>query len=148
LFLTTLPNSMNYSWMSIVVLTVFSYTPATLAQTTFSQPDAHGDYYTNVAPIQGTLPEGSKLQRGSLWQVVSSELNCHRRPHIESAPVRQFKRGDVLQAEVGRGGADEVLINARATDGKPWMWVRAENFRLNDACYVRANRRYIKPYEN
>jgi hypothetical protein len=139
---------MNYSWMPIVVLTVSSSTPVMLAQTTFPQPDANGDYYTNVSPIQGTLPEGSKLQRGSLWQVISAELSCHRRPQINSAIVRQFKRGDVLQAEVGRGGADEVLINARATDGKPWMWVRAKTFRLNDACYVRANRRYIQPYEN
>jgi len=109
------------------------------------QADQAGDYDRNETPIQGPVPPNSKLVPGSLWQVVRSGLNCRRKPGATQPLLRQFKFGDILQAEVSRGGSDEVFSNARDTTGKPWMWVRAKSFKLEDACYVRANRRYIRP---
>lgn len=114
-----------------------------LAQT--AQPDANGDYDRNETPIRGRVPPSSKLSPGSLWRVVSPGLNCRRQADANSPVVRQFKAGDRLQVEVYRGGSDEVLLNAKDDTGKPWMHVRAASFKLDDACYVRANRRYIQP---
>ncbi len=106
------------------------------------QPDRSGNYFSNDAPVKGTAP--SPLMPGSLWQVVSSELNCRRRAGRDAAIVRQFRQGALLQAEVGRGGADEVLLNAKDQTGQPWMWVRSPQGQSH-ACYVKANRRYIQP---
>lgn len=132
----------------VLLLAMVMVVPAsTIAQTHTSIPqaDQNGDYAHNEAPIQGTVPPGSRLMAGSLWQVVSPRLNCRQRPGTSSPVVRQFQAGDRLQAEVGRGGSDEVLINARDAAGKPWMGVRSKTFKLEDACYVRANHRYIRP---
>jgi hypothetical protein len=108
-------------------------------------PDRQGDYYTNHTPLKGKVPKASKLMPGSLWLVVSAGLNCRRSLTTKSAIVRQFKRGDVLQAEVARGGSDEVLQNAKDTEGRPWMPVRPKSLERKDICYVRANNRFLQP---
>lgn len=136
---------MKYRILSITLLLIVSGGAIALAQIPIPKPDQYGDYPSNAAPIQGTVPPGSKLQPGSLWEVISPGLNCRRNPDVNSPRVRQFKSGDRLQAEVFRGGSDEVLINAKDATGKLWMKVRSKTFKLEDACYVRANRRYIKP---
>ncbi len=110
-------------------------------------PDESGDYYSNEAPLKGTAP--SPLMAGSLWLVVKNQLNCRQNAGRNEPIIRQFKKGDIIQAEVGRGGADEVLINALDDQGKPWMYVRGGKD-VKDlpirSCYVRANQRYIQPY--
>jgi hypothetical protein len=104
-------------------------------------PDRAGDYDRNEAPIKGSIRP--PLMAGSLWRVVAAELHCRRTPDVKAAIVRQFQRNDILQAEVYRGGSDEVLVNARDANGKPWMPVRGQN--SSQLCYVRANHRYIQP---
>lgn len=139
---------MNYRILSITLLLVVSGSAIAVAQTPIPKPDRYGDYPRNEAPILGTVPPDkkfSKLSRGALWEVVSPGLNCRREPDINSPQIRQFKSGDYLQAEVGRGGSDEVFINAKDAKGKPWMAVRSKTFNVEDTCYVRANRKYIKP---
>jgi hypothetical protein len=136
---------MKYRILSITLWLIASGGTIALAQTPIPKPDQSGDYLSNAAPIEGTVPPNSKLMRGSLWEVISPGLNCRRKPDVNSPVVRQFKAGDRLQAEVSRGGSDEVLINAKDAKGKPWMWVRAKTFKIEDACYVRANHRYIQP---
>ncbi len=122
---------------------VVSVSGSAIAQ--ISQPDAMGDYARNETPLLGIVPAGSNLQPGSMWRVVSPGLNCRRQATVNAPIVRQFRAGDRLQAEVGRGGSDEVFLNPKDATGKPWMWVRSTTYRLEAACYVRANRRYIRP---
>jgi hypothetical protein len=137
---------MNYRTLALAVLLMASGSAIALAQSPIPQPDQSGDYFTNAGPILGTVPpNNSKLSPGSLWEVVTPVLNCRRKPDINSPRMRQFKSGDRLQAEVFRGGSDEVLINAKDAKGKTWMAVRSKTFKPEDHCYVRANRRYIKP---
>jgi hypothetical protein len=115
------------------------------AQDAFAKPDRNGDYFGNDAPIKGKKPANSKIMVGSLWQVVSPGLNCRVSTGTQSPIVRSFKKGAILQANVGRGGSDEVLLNGKDQQGKPWMRVRSaagEDYE----CAVRANNRYIKPY--
>jgi hypothetical protein len=112
-----------------------------LTQATTNKPDRLGDYYSNEAPLKGTATRS--LMAGSLWEVVASQLNCRRGSGTEYAIVRRFKRGDVLEAEVYRGGSDEVLRNATDRSGKPWMPVRGTS--AVATCYVRASKRYIQP---
>lgn len=115
---------------------------ATIAQP-MPQPSGSGDYYRNEAPRRATdAPAG--LSPGSLWQVVTVGLNCRQSPTTGSPIMAQFAQGDILQVEVYRGGSDEVLLNAKDANGKPWMPVR----RSDGVCYVRANQRYIQPLEN
>lgn len=131
-------------WVGLSVMMIVASGGAIgLAQT--AKPDANGDYSRNETSIQGKVPSGSKLVPGSLWRVVSPVLNCRRQPNASSPIRRQYKAGDILQVEVYRGGSDEVLLNTKDATGKPWMSVRATSFKLNDACYVRANQRYIQP---
>jgi hypothetical protein len=107
-------------------------------------PTLSGDYFTNLGQQQGSVPQGSKLSPGSLWRVVSPGLNCRAKPDPKSAIVRQFRQGQVVQANLGRGGSDEVFQNATDRDGKPWMRVispTGENYN----CNVRTNRKYIRP---
>lgn len=128
----------------VAVLTVLAMTSTSLAgvtQTLPNLPDAQGDYYRNDTPIKGTAPR--PLMAGSLWQVVAAAVNCRQEPGSDQIVVRQYQRGDILQVEVYRGGADEVLLNAKDTTGKPWMPVRGR--RSAERCYVRANHRYIQP---
>jgi hypothetical protein len=61
------------------------------------------------------------------------------------AAQRQFKKGTILQSDVGRGGSDEVVINGKDKQGKPWMRVRSVAGETYN-CNVRANSRYIQPY--
>jgi hypothetical protein len=136
---------MNKAIVVLIILGEMGVAAIATAQPGVPQPDRHGDYWSNEAVLKGRVPQGSKLMPGSLWQVVSGGVNCRRKPGTNQPVVRQFGRGVTLQAEVGRGGSDEVLQNARDASGKPWMWVRANSLRLEDACYVRANRRYIQP---
>ncbi len=137
---------MNQHLFAVIVvpMMVFSIARSTVAQTpAWPIPDGEGNYFSNETPVQGTVP--SPRMGGSLWQVVASELNCRSNMGMQSAIVRQFKPGEVLQADVGRGGADEVRLNAKDATGKPWLRVRSQGGQdLN--CYVRANRRYIQPY--
>ncbi len=122
------------------------------AQDGFAKPDdlrslvdhRNGDYFSNYAPIQAKSPSG-RMMAGSLWQVVSPGLNCRSGSGTQFSIVRSFKTGTILQANVGRGGSDEVVINGKDNQGKPWMRVRSEAGESYE-CSVRANRRYIKPY--
>jgi hypothetical protein len=130
---------MNYCLIATAVLTIFSLAPVAFAQT--PQPDRYGDYYNNEAPVKAVRSRGSR-EAGSLWQVVSAGLNCRSAPGTAQPIIQQFQRGDALQVEVYRGGADEVLLNAKDDNGRPWMLVRLAHA---EACYVRANSRYIQP---
>jgi hypothetical protein len=131
--------------LSLLALTTAYFTIglSTIArvQPLTNQPDRLGDYYSNEAPRKGTAT--GSLMAGSLWQVVASQLNCRRASGNDQAIVRQFQQGDVLQAEVYRGGSDEVLRNPTDRSGKPWMPVRGTSAAAT--CYVRANRHYIQP---
>ncbi len=114
------------------------------AQDTFAKPDRNGDYFSNYAPIQAKSPSG-RMMAGSLWQVVASGLNCRGSAGTQAPIVRSFKKRTILQANVGRGGSDEVHFNWKDKQGQPWMAVRSEAGTEYD-CVVRANSRYIKPY--
>jgi len=103
------------------------------------------DYFSNQGPVQASQPTGAR-SAGSLWQVVAGSLNGRATPTAQGRVVRVFGRGTVLQADIGRGGSDEVLRNAVDSEGHPWMRVRTrEGQDLN--CYVRANGRFIRPVE-
>jgi hypothetical protein len=131
----------------ILALTIVTLTIATptLSQQRISNPDRQGNYFSNEAPVKGRVQ--SPLMRGSLWQVIVSQLNCRSDADANSPIVRQFQFSELLQADVGRGGADEVLLNAKDKNGNPWMRVRSASGQ-NYKCYVRANRRYIQPYSS
>jgi hypothetical protein len=140
---------MNYRILSVGCLVLFSSvaTAAFVQNAAASSPDKSGDYYSNEAPAKGTAPSPSMA--GSLWVVVPQKLNCRKNPGASNPIVKVFNRGDVIQAEVGRGGSDEVLTNIRDSSGKPWMWVKGGQNVQNSSslkCYVRANNRYINPY--
>jgi len=112
-----------------------------------NSPNRSGDYYSNEAPEKGMVR--SPLSPGSLWSVVAPKLNCRSDPGTSSQIIKIFSRGDIIQAEVGRGGSDEVLINSRDNKGKPWMKVRGGkvfNSSSSLNCYVRDNSLYIEPY--
>ncbi|MEI6426804.1 MAG: hypothetical protein WCO45_00240 [Pseudanabaena sp. ELA607] len=108
-------------------------------------PDAQGNYYSNFTNVFGaTLPDRNKDSPGSLWQVIAPKLHCRDIPSTTGKSLRVFSQGTVLQADVGRGGSDEVNINALDEHQKPWMFVRSrdgEPYR----CYVRANQKFIAP---
>ncbi len=136
---------MNLQQLTVTSLTILGLTGAefVLAQVPSTpQPDRNGDYFSNSAPIQAKEPFNSP---GSLWQVVAPGLNCRSGAGIHSKIIRQFKQGEILQADIGRGGSDEVLVNAKDGDGKPWMRVRS-SLGENYNCNIRANRHYIRPY--
>ena len=106
------------------------------------------DFDRNETSKKGTV--FSPLMPGSLWRVVSPMLNCRIEPGTEKAIVKQFNRGDIIQAEVWRGGADEVLVNPLDGEGKPWMHVRGDRHIKTPSqitrCYVRANGNSINSY--
>ncbi|MEB3337815.1 MAG: hypothetical protein VKJ46_10155 [Leptolyngbyaceae bacterium] len=109
-------------------------------------PDPSGNYYSNEASLKGTAP--APLMAGSLWKVVANSLNCRQQPGISHPIIKRFKKGNIIQAEVGRGGSDEVLLNALDNKGQPWMFVRGGKNPRNSPslnCYVRANQLYIRP---
>lgn len=111
----------------------------------FPMPDRNGDYFSNEAPVKGLVPK--PLMAGSVWQVMASKLTCRSQAGTHFPVVRQFDSFDRIQADVGRGGSDEVLLNAKDTQGKPWMRVRSTEGKAFQ-CYVRANRQYIMPYQD
>ena len=125
---------------SVVSLLLMLLAP-TVGRSEPAQPNAAGDYDSNEGYQLAHLPLNSP---GYLWRVVSPGLSCRAEANSKSSIVRQFRQGQVLQANVGRGGSDEVLRNAKDADGKPWMWVRSAAGQ-NYHCYVRANRKYITP---
>lgn len=128
-----------------LVITPLIITAPIVAQTPpVPQSDRNGDYFSNEGPVLGTKPSGSRNMLGALWQVQSAKLNCRSGIGLEHKVVRQFKQGERLQADVGRGGSDEVFINGKDKSGKPWMWVRSATGESYN-CYVRANRSYIRP---
>jgi hypothetical protein len=129
---------------TLITIVVTSINSVAAADMPFATPDRNGDYASNYAPIQGkSLGRGEMA--GSLWQVIASGLNCRVDSGVQFPIVRSFSRGTVLQANVGRGGSDEVVINWKDKQGKPWMRVRSEAGESYE-CAVRANSRYIKPY--
>jgi hypothetical protein len=138
---------MNLQRLTVLPLTILAVTgtPSVLAQPlAIPQPDRNGNYLRNDTPFTGTAP--SRLMHSSLWQVVSLGLNCRRGFGQRYEITRQFNRGALLQAEVGRGGSDEVLFNPKDEKGQPWMPTRSPQGQ-NYNRYVRANHRYIQPYQ-
>lgn len=107
-----------------------------------SAEDYGSDFYRNESLVQAPS-RNSKLAAGSLWRVVASSLNCRRAASLDSSIIRKYRVGVLIEAEVYRGGSDEVLVNPVDSDGKPWMPVRGKN--AEDVCYVRANSLYISP---
>lgn len=105
--------------------------------------NSRGDWMRNVGYVTGKVPSRS-LMPGSLWRVVAVRAEGRAAPTPSARLVQTFARGAVLQADVGRGGADEVLENARDGEGRPWMRVRSVNGQSLD-CYVRANQAIIRP---
>lgn len=102
-----------------------------------------GNYLRNDGPVPGTVTDG-RYGVGTLWRVVAPSIAGRAQPDPSSKVVRTFRRGTILQADIGRGGSDEVLWNATDNQGNTWMKVRtAKGVDLN--CYVRANVRYIQP---
>lgn len=134
---------MPQTLLAFTFLIFAALVPPGLAQTAVPQPDRNGDYFSNQSSVSGRVV--TPLSPGSLWQVVSLGLNCRSSAGINHAIVHQFEQGQLLQADVGRGGSDEVLWNATDTNGNPWMWVRSPSGESYD-CYVRANHNYIQPY--
>ncbi|UBF25724.1 hypothetical protein K9N68_29925 [Kovacikia minuta CCNUW1] len=131
----------KFSIWIIKIWLILNLIPIALAQTV-PQPDPNGDYFSNEAPLKRKNPP-PKMQAGSLWRVVSFSLNCRATPGVSQPVVRQYKQGSILEADVGRGGSDEVLMNAKDANGKPWMAVRGQS--VENRCYVRANSKYIHP---
>jgi hypothetical protein len=107
------------------------------------QITTNGDYITNASPIKGKVIKGT-FQAGSLWRVITPNLNCRKNPNIHSEIIRSFNKNTILQADVGGGGADEVIYNAKDDQGKTWMRTRSKNG-IDYNCYVRANKKYIQP---
>ncbi|MCE7872130.1 hypothetical protein DYH09_17355 [bacterium CPR1] len=110
-----------------------------------AQPNDRGDYEknnwdgSNLALGEVRSPE----MAGSLWKVLAYTKG-HTEPNPDSRVVHGFAPGTILQADVGRGGADEVLLNAKDSQGSCWMRVRDRKGNpLN--CYVRANKESIEP---
>jgi hypothetical protein len=111
----------------------------------YTQPQiaANGDYLTNAGYVMGKVA-GGQLQAGALWRVVIPGLNCRQNSETNAVIVRSLKQGAIIQADLGRGGSDEVLYNAKDRQGRTWMRVRSQNGQSYN-CYVRANKRFIQP---
>lgn len=110
----------------------------------YSQPqmDARGNWLTNAGPVYGQVQ--SPQIPGALWRVVAPHLNCRTQPRRSAKVVHTFKRGALVQANLGRGGSDEVLYNALDLGKNPWMWVVGPQGQPY-ACFVRAHRSLIQP---
>lgn len=126
---------------------LFAVLPVTLLPVNFVQaqvavPDKQGNYDRNETNVQS--PRGDRYGTGSLWRVVVDGLNCRQEPRIDSPVQRTYAANDIIEVQIGRGGSDEVLINARDQNGSPWMPVRYVPSTF-EGCYVRANSRFIRP---
>lgn len=128
------------------VMMLITLTNPVIAQDDFynkPQITPNGDYITNAGPVKGKVIRGT-FSQGSLWYVVTSNLKCREQPDINTPIIRSFKKNALIQADVGGGGADEVLYNAKDSQGRTWMKARSQNGKDYD-CYVRANKKYIRP---
>ena len=131
---------------ALAILVLIVMTNTVMAQDDFykkPQMTINGDFLTNATPVQGKVISGS-LMAGGLWRIITSNLNCRQDLSLTSPIVRTFKKGDIIQADVGAGGADEVLYNAKDHHDNTWMLSRSKNGR-DYKCYVRANKKYIEP---
>jgi hypothetical protein len=134
--MNTFLKSLTYSMLLLAVLPASVQAQAVI-------PDAQGNYYRNGNENSVRADRPSRYGTGSLWRVVVDGLNCRRSASIDSDVIRTFLSDELLESDIGRGGSDEVLINARDSNGKPWMRVYSAN--IESRCYVRANNRYIYP---
>lgn len=137
-------NSLVLTLVGVAIVPLVVTAPIVAQMPPVPQSDRNGDYFSNEGPILGTQPSGSRNMRGGLWRVQPAKLNCHSGIGLKHKVVRQFKPGERLQADIGRGGSDEVLINGKDKNGKPWMRVRSATGEAYN-CYVRANHSYIRP---
>lgn len=128
--------------MLLLAVLPVTFLPSAAVQAEVAVPDRLGNYYRNETGVQAQRQE--QWGTGSLWQVVVDRLNCRQEPSIDSPVQRTYSANDILEVQIYRGGSDEVLINALDQNGRPWMQVRyiASS---KDACYVRANSRFIRP---
>jgi hypothetical protein len=138
--LNTCSISLKHSMLLLAVL------PMTLwsvpAQAQVATPDRQGNYARNETNV--LAKRSSRYGTGSLWRVVVDGLNCRQEPSLDSPVKRTYLANELLEVQIYRGGSDEVLINPRDQNGRPWMPVRDGNS-SEGACYVRANSRFIRP---
>lgn len=127
--------------MLLLAVLPVTLSPAAV-QAQVAVPDIQGNYYRNETNVQAK--RSSRYGTGSLWQVVVDSLNCRQKPSIDSPVKRTYLADDLLEVQIYRGGSDEVLINPRDQNGRPWMPVR-DGDSSEGACYVRANSRFIQP---
>jgi hypothetical protein len=143
--LNTFSSTLKHSMLLLAVLPVtLSLCPVSV-QAEVAVPDRQGNYSRNETNVQAK--RSSRYGTGSLWQVVVNSLNCRQEPSIDSPVKRTYLADDLLEVQIYRGGSDEVLMNPRDQNGRPWMPVRNEDS-SNEACYVRANSRFIRPVVN
>ncbi len=138
--LKTFSISLKHSMLLLAVL------PVTLlpfaAQAQVATADIQGNYSRNETNVQAQ--RSSRYGTGSLWRVMVDSLNCRQEPSLDSSVKRTYLADDLLEVQIYRGGSDEVLINPRDQNGRPWMPVR-DGDSSEGACYVRANSRFIRP---
>lgn len=137
---------MNNRLLTLTTLIFINTANIAIAQEDFynkPQITTNGDYVTNASPIKGKVRDRTLLA-GSLWRVITPNLNCRKNPNIHSQIIRSFHKNTLLQADLGGGGSDEVIYNAKDTQGKTWMRTRSKNG-IDYNCYVRANKKYIQP---
>ncbi len=111
-------------------------------------PDSKGNYDS----IWMRTLELNSNQEQLLWRVITIGLNCRENPGLSNKIIRQFSQGDIINARsIGRGGADETNPIQLAPDGKPWLRIKIgeyDGIGKYDNCYVRANSRYLAPFNN
>ena len=139
--LNTISIYLKHSMLLLAVLPV-TLLPVNVVQAEVAVPDKQGNYYRNETNVKS--PRGDRYGTGSLWRVVVEGLNCRKEPSIDSPVQRTYAANEIIEVQIGRGGSDEVLINARDKNGRPWMQVRYRPS-TSEACYVRANSRFIQP---
>lgn len=134
----------DLKWASLAFETEADWQPTTIfpPPDEWPQSDEKGDFLTCHGPVLG--PVKQPLTPGSLWRVTSDGLDCRREPRADSPLIATLTKGSQLQADVGRGGSDEVWQNAVDSEGDYWMRVRDAEGRPLDG-YVRANIRFLEP---
>lgn len=131
----------------ILAITIFT-SISTVATITLAQldlnpsSDRNGDYNSiQRKNPDGTIINGTRGEHRS-WRIVATSLNCRSNPGINNRIIRRFAKDQLIQsASIGRGGADEVIVVQRDTNGKPWMRVNLDP----GQCFVRANSQFIEP---
>lgn len=126
-------------WLSLCSL-------ALAQETLYTRPQksAQGEWLSNGGPVTGAIHDQGQMA-GALWRVISRRgLNCRRGPELNSAIVRRLAYGTQIQADLGRGGSDDVYYNALDSRKQAWMLIRtAQGQKLN--CYLRAHQSLIQP---